>query len=495
MIGQSYLKDRGRDIVAKIDTIFSGTYFLVRDINGYKLVPSIFVNEGSYITNGGNLKITFNQRILTTNEEQNVNDETHFYINNQQTDLNGLLKVLQEQNIKPRLDYEEYNRKKIYDGLCNEMTDTMRAFAALLDDNYIAHYTQIYKDCREKYDELHEKLKCFAGAIKNIYYNGEEELYQSYKSLERRQSYDAIEAFKYGICDYFDQEILGKQEKKTVDELQKKFEQLIAYAQVLKKIKNEIGGCHSMDGELFFKKVAAVMLKNKDILKKMPEDLSLNLGVGEWFVDYDVETGNVTIWCKETDRRVKIEQTFNINSPLLNKKYITYKFTNRDKMTKNISLPNNILPRHMNNAFILYDMDTKEQIVCKFGEENEYKNIVKVEDMDGEAVKSENFKSKFLKNISMNITKYDNFLDCLERIQEYKTLWLFDKNEKRCTDENGNEICVCGDKDENRGVFIDKGKFYEGKGFRIINGKRNKNARHSITKMSKGGKNYTFICK
>ncbi len=82
-----------------------------------------------------------------------------------------------------------------------------------------------------------------------------------------------------------------------------------------------------------------------------------------------------------------------------------------------------------------------------------------------------------------------------KKIITWKTPWLFDKNETRHTDENGNTICVWGDKDENCGVFIDKGKFYEGKGFRIINGKRNKNARHSITKMSKGGKNYTFTCK
>lgn len=135
--------------------------------------------------------------------------------------------------------------------------------------------------------------------------------------------------------------------------------------------------------------------------------------------------------------------------------------------------------------------------------DNSRQSLEQISEQDDESEVSMSNKSEDIKTIKeeekkkivykKTITKKGKAKE--KKIITWKTPWLFDKNEKRCTDENGNEICVCGDKDENCGVFIDKGKFYEGKGFRIINGKRNKSARHSITKMSKGGKNYTFICK
>ena len=432
MSAQDILKDKfSRDIIAKVDWTGIGSFFLVKDNGSFKLTNSNSVNESSYITNGCH-KISMVGYCPDPMQEYTLDNNFRFTVDNSPCkNKDDFLDKIKRANIKPRVDYFEYNKEQIRTEILLG-TEKMRE---LEPEKYkIAEYTKLYEEYSSLYNQLHNRLADCANSFYNTdIYNID--IYDTDKDndlmqiLKKKCANSELEWYADGFKEGFDKvffkesEALDKtEEEKNNENIVKRLKQiqpkLKKHVEVLEKIKNEIGDCHSMDGELFFKKVAAVMLKNKDILKKMPEDLHLDLGVGEWFVDYNIETGNVTIWCKETDRRVKIEQTFNINSPLLNKQYITYKFTNKDNESKNISLPKHILPRIMNNAFILYDTNTKEQIVCKFGGENEDKKImeVDVEDMHKEAVKSENLQSKFLAKICKDIKSFDNFLLGLEEL-------------------------------------------------------------------------------
>lgn len=427
MSTQDFLKDiRGRDIIAQVFWQGIGWFFLVKDNNNQiKLTNSNSVYESSYITNGGH-EISMVGICPNPNQEQTLDDNFiilhRFTVDNVPCkDKDDFLEKLKTENIKPRVDYFEYNKKEIRD----EILRGTKKMRELEPEKYkIAKYTKLYEEYSSLYNQLYKKLKDYANSFYDT--DKDDESMQILKGKFPNREFESYaDGFKEALDDVFftksnasDKSEEEKNNENIVERLNQIQPKLKKHVEVLNKIINDIGECNSIGGEGFFEKVTWVLLENKELLKNLDENIYLDLGRGEWFLKYDIKTHEAHIWCKETGSRVTIEETFNINSPLLNKQYITYKFTNKDNESKNISLPKHILPRIMNNAFILYDTNTKEQIVCKFGGENEDKKImeVDVEDMHKKAVNSENLQSKFLAKICKDIKLFDNFLLGLEEL-------------------------------------------------------------------------------
>ena len=478
MSTQDISKDRlGRDIIAKVDWKRIGSFFLVKDNDKYKLVPSNFVDESSYITNGGH-EISMVGYSLVPNQEHTLDDNFiilyRFTVDNIPCkDKDDFLEKLKTANIKPRVDYFEYNKKEIRD----EILLGTKKMRELEPEKYkIAEYTKLYEEYSSLYNQLYKKLKDCA----NSFYDTDKDD-KSMQILKEKFAYREFESYADGFKKAFDDVFFTEsndldktEEEKNNENIVKRLNQiqpqLKKHVEVLNKISNDIGECNSIGGEGFFEKVAGVLLKHKESLKTLKENIYLNLGKGEWFLEYDIKTHEARIWCKETDSRVTIEETFNINSPLLNKKYITYKFTNKEEKSKNISLPKHILPRIMNNAFILYDSSTKEQVVFKFGDENEYKKITCVENVDKllNAKKNKYPESQFLKKIMLGICQYDDFLDGLDCVTH---MHKFDEKMKM----TGECDCEWDTKKQSYRINVGQGGCVSGDGLSFRNGNKNVN--------------------